>query len=271
MSFFVRLSGDLPVFQKTFFRNIVTTAILFPVIVSRRRYIRIEKQDLLPLTGRAIFGTIGLLCNFYAIDHLHIADANMLNKLSPFFVMIMSFIVLGEKPASIDWFATAFAFVGMIFVAKPSFSIQGLGAIAGIAGGVCAGAAYTSIRVLGLRGVEKSLIIFFFAVFSSLITLPFMLINFKAMSGLQVLFLLGAGCFAMVGQLCITRAYTYAPAKEIGVFDYTQVLFSMLMGCFFLNQIPDLWSLAGYVIIIGMAFLKWKHNLYVESTEYLNH
>lgn len=71
----------------------------------------------------------------------------------------------------------------------------------------------------------------------------------------------------MIGQLCITRAYTFAPAKEIGVFDYTQVLFSMLLGFAFLGQIPDVWSIIGYIIIIGMALIKWKYNLYEEGID----
>lgn len=267
MSFFVRLSGELPIFQKTFFRNIVASAILLPIVFKRRKNIHLQKEDFLPLFSRAVFGTAGLICNFYAIDHLNIADASMLNKLSPFFVMLMCFAVLGEKPTRMDWLTTIIAFLGMLFVAKPSLSIQGMGALAGIGGGICAGAAYTSVRVMGLRGVEKSIIIFFFSIFSGLVSLPLMLIDFKAMSGFQLLCLLGAGSSAMIGQLCITRAYTFAPAKEIGVFDYTQVLFSMLLGFAFLRQIPDIWSIIGYIIIIGMALMKWKYNLYEEGID----
>ena len=73
------------------------------------------------------------------------------------------------------------------------------------------------------------------------------------MSLKQLLFLLGAGLAATGGQLSITAAYTYAPAKEISVYDYTQVIFAALWGFLFFGQIPDVLSVIGYVIIIGAA------------------
>ena len=72
--------------------------------------------------------------------------------------------------------------------------------------------------------------------------------------------LIGSGCSAMVGQICITKAYTYAPAKEISVYDYTQVIYSALLGFIFVGQIPDRLSFIGYTIIISMAVLKWMYN-----------
>ena len=72
----------------------------------------------------------------------------------------------------------------------------------------------------------------------------------------QVLCLLGAGLAAAGGQLSITAAYTYAPAKEISVYDYTQVIFAAIWGFFFFGQVPDVWSVVGYVIIIGDAFYR---------------
>ena len=74
MSVFVHLAGDMPTFQKAFFRNAVTL-ILVLVIMLRKKISFIPKKGSLPaLCGRTIFGTIGLLCNFYAIDHLVLAD-----------------------------------------------------------------------------------------------------------------------------------------------------------------------------------------------------
>lgn len=69
--------------------------------------------------------------------------------------------------------------------------------------------------------------------------------------------LLLAGITATGGQLCITAAYTKAPAKEISVFDYTQVIFAAILGMLFLDQVPDYLSLIGYFVIIGSAVGKW--------------
>ena len=68
-----------------------------------------------------------------------------------------------------------------------------------------------------------------------------------------------AGISAACGQFSITKAYTKAPAREISVFDYTQVLFAALLGFLFLEQIPDQLSFLGYAIIIGSAVFKWAY------------
>ena len=97
MSAFVKLSGDLPSFQKTFFRNITSCIIAFILILINKEsfFGKLENQKILIL--RSIFGTLGIVFNFYAIDKLVLSDANMLNKLSPFFVIIFSALFLKEK------------------------------------------------------------------------------------------------------------------------------------------------------------------------------
>lgn len=95
---FVRLSGDLPTVQKTFFRNFV--ALFFAIGVLKKNHIRFHidgKKNNAVIFVRALAGTLGMLGNFYAIDHLVLSDASMLNKMSPFFVIIFSFIFLKER------------------------------------------------------------------------------------------------------------------------------------------------------------------------------
>ena len=70
----------------------------------------------------------------------------------------------------------------------------------------------------------------------------------------------------LLGQLCVTKAYSLAPAKEISVFDYSQVLFAAIWGFLFLGEIPDMFSRIGYVIIIGTALVKWGHSMRTEKS-----
>ena len=68
-----------------------------------------------------------------------------------------------------------------------------------------------------------------------------------------------AGACAALGQFSITTAYKFAPAKEISVFDYTQVIFAAVLGMIFLNETPVPLSILGYVIIIGTAVARWYY------------
>ena len=117
------------------------------------------------------------------------------------------------------------------------------------------------MRKLSLRGEKGPLIVCFFSAFSCLVTLPFLIFDFHPMGWLQVLMLLLAGLAAAGGQFGITAAYSHAPAREISVYDYSQIIFSALLGFFIFGQIPDILSWLGYLIICAMAVLMFFYNL----------
>ena len=261
MSFFVRLSGDLPTMEKAFFRNLVAVFVSLFMSLKSGKSIKIKDGCLKDLLIRSAVGTLGILCNFWAIGHMAIADANILNKLSPFAAIIMSIFVIGEIPGRFDILTVIVAFTGAAFIVKPGAGVASLPAIVGVAGGVFAGTAYAFVRKLGMKGERKEVIVLFFSVFSSVVCLLFMLPDYKPMSLTQLLILIMAGVSATVGQMNITAAYTYAPAKEISVFDYSQVIFAAILGFLFFGELPDMWSWIGYVIIIGTAIVSWRRNL----------
>lgn len=259
MTFFIRKAGNLPTMQKAFFRNVVALAVAAVMLLKSDEGFKIKKGSIFGLTMRSIGGTIGLICNFYAVDHMNISDANMLNKLSPFFAIIMSTFILGEMAGGFEWAMVVLAFMGAMFVAKPSFNVEAFPALIGAFGGFCAGTAYTFVRKLGKQGERGAVIVMYFSTFSCLVTLPFFIVGYEPMTGRQFVFLLLTGLAAAMGQLCITAAYTKAPAKEISVYDYSQVIFAAILGFLFLDQMPDRYSIVGYVIIITAAVLKWRH------------
>ena len=178
MSVFVRLAGDVPTMQKAFFRNIVA-AILAAVLLARSKSgFSFQKKNLPDLLLRSSIGTAGILCNFWAVDHLRIADANILNKLSPFFAILMSIFILKEKPSRIEWLSVLLAFIGAAFVAKPSAGIASFPALIAILGGFTAGTAYTYVRKLGLEGERGPVVVMFFSAFSTLVLLPNLLFHY---------------------------------------------------------------------------------------------
>lgn len=261
MTFFVRMAGNLPTMQKAFFRNAVAAVAALFLLARSEEGFKIKKSSWRDLFLRSFFGTMGLICNFYAVDRLSIADANILNKLSPFFAIIMSYFILKEKANKTEWLCVVVAFIGALFVVKPSMDMQFVNAMIGMLGGFGAGVAYTFVRKLGKAGERGPVIVMCFSVFSCIVTAPFLIIGAKPMSLYQIVMLLLAGAAATGGQLSITKAYTKAPAKEISVFDYSQVVFAAALGLVFLGQIPDIMSIIGYVIIIGSAVFKWNYNL----------
>ncbi|CCZ04182.1 permeases of the drug/metabolite transporter (DMT) superfamily [Eubacterium sp. CAG:603] len=259
MSFFIRKAGDLPTMQKGFFRNVVAMFVAAVMLLRTEDKFKIKKGSIPSLLMRAICGTIGLICNYYAIDHMNISDANILNKLAPFFAIIMSALILNEHANRFEWSMVIVAFIGALFVVKPTLDMKCIPAVVAAIGGLGAGTAYTFVRKLGKQGERGPVIVMFFSTFSCIITLPFVIFDFHPMTLMQLIYLLIAGICAAAGQFTVTQAYAKAPAKDISVFDYSQVLFAAILGFLFLNQIPDIYSIIGYIIIIGAAIIKWIH------------
>lgn len=259
MGLFVKLSGDLPTIQKSFFRNAVAMIFAFVVITKNHQWELPKGKNISYLLIRAVAGTVGILCNFYAVSRINLADASMLNKLSPFFAVVFSIFILKEKANWKQFLAVTLAFIGALFVMKPTFSFDGLPSFMGFVGGLMAGLAYTYVRKLTQNGFKGPLVVFYFSMFSCVVTLPWLILDFTPMSPLQWLYLILAGLSASGGQFFITAAYSKAPAKEISVYDYSQIIFTTLLSLIVFGELPDGLSFLGYIIIISAAvFNAWN-------------
>ena len=256
MSLFVKLSGDLPSMQKGFFRNIIAVFISSIPLLKHWKVINTpkDKTGWLVLILRSVFGTIGLVLNFYAISHISLADSSIIQKLSPFIIIILSYIFFKEEMTRFQFFAIIIAFVGIILIIKPSGNdIISMGALAALSGALCAGIAYTCVRYLGTHNISGEFIIFFFSSLSSLMLLPYLILDYRTMTYYQLSMLILAGISATIGQYGVTFAYKFAAAKNISVFDYSQVLFSGIFGYMFFGEFPDFQSLIGYIIVISVG------------------
>ena len=258
MSLFVKLSGDLPSMQKGFFRNIIAVFISSIPLIKHWKVINIPRNNTgwLVLISRSVFGTIGLVLNFYAISHISLADSSIIQKLSPFIIIILSYIFFKEEMTKFQVFAIIIAFIGITLIIKPSGNnIISMGALAALLGALCAGIAYTCVRYLGTHNISGEFIIFFFSSLSSLMLLPYLILDYRTMTYYQLLMLLLAGISATIGQYGVTFAYKFAAAKNISVFDYSQVLFSGVFGYMFFGEFPDFQSLIGYIIVISVGIV----------------
>ncbi len=263
MNLFVKLAGDVPSIEKSFFRNLVAAFFAFGVMKKQKVSFSIPEGTFKYLFARSAVGTLGIFANFYAIDRLCIADASMLNKLSPFFAIIFSFLLIGEKIKPYQLICVITAFIGAVLILHPGVdNLATFPAFIGLLGGMFAGFAYTNVRLASSHGVPGALIVFIFSAFSTVSAIPFIIANPQPLTLQQFVCLMLAGLSATGGQFGITAAYTYAPASEISVYDYSQIIFAAILGMIFLGEIPDLLSVLGYVVIIGagvtMFFLRKK-------------
>lgn len=261
MSFFVKLTVDVSSMEKAMYRNFLGVFIIYIIIMkevvrnSKEKGWKESLQVFKPknpklLLYRSIFGTIGVALNFYAIDHLTLADSTVLIRMSPFFTVIAAALFLNEKLTKKVIISMFISFIGVLLVVQPSFDIVLLPYASALLSALAAGMAYTFLRVLGSKGERGDVVVFYFSLFSTIALIPFAITNYTQLSHIDIILVLLSSLFAMIAQLCVTAAYKYAPANEVSVYLNVQVIFTAVLGILFLNEIPNLSNLSGYVIII---------------------
>lgn len=265
MSIFVKLAGDLPVTQKVLFRNMVSMIISAIMITVHKGSFLGNKSSRKQLLLRSSFGTVGMLLFFYSISNLVAADANMLNKLSSFFLILFSFLFLKERVSKFQLNAIIIAFLGSMLIIKPVFDITIIPYLTSILAAMFAGAAYTVLRSLGDKEKYYT-IVFFFSTFSVLVLLPFVLFDYEPMTSMQWIYLMLTGLSATVGQFGTTLAYKFAPARDISIFNYFNVVFVALLAIPILDETPDVLSLVGYLIIFIAAYAMFRYKKNPKAT-----
>jgi drug/metabolite transporter (DMT)-like permease len=266
MSAFVKLAGNIPPMEKALCRNLVSLIIAFSILKSRKQSLWGEKQNRKVLILRGLTGSLGILFYFYSIDHLILADSSMLNKLSPFFVIFFAWLILKNPIRPFQVLSLLLALAGSSLIIKPGFQFSStIPALAGMLSAVFAGLAYTIVSYLGNKENTYT-IVFYFSLISTIICLPFLFFDPVMPSLPQLLYLLSAGVTAAGGQFMLTAAYKCAPAGEVSIYQYTQIVLASLLGIFFFSELPDLYSLIGYMLIFGAGYIIYRRGRPSQST-----
>ncbi len=263
MAALVKMSGDIPTVEKTFFRNFVSLIVSTAIIFRKKQKPWGKKENRKQLILRGVLGTIGMITYFYCIDNMLLADSSMLNKVHPFFTVIFAVWFLKEKLPKIQIPALILAFIGILFVVKPKFDMTVIPAIIGISSAAFSGGAYTVVRYLGDKE-NSEIIVFYFSFISTLIAIMIIPFNYVPLSLNQFIMLISAGIFAAIAQFSLTISYKYAPASEVSIYNYTNIIFAQIIAFFLWAEVPDIYSIIGYFLIIGSSLMVF---LYKEKEE----
>jgi len=259
MSAMVKLSGDIPIFEKVFFRNLVGLIIAYIMVRSNKTRLFGNRENQKYLFYRSILGLLGVILNFYALRYLVLSDASMLNKISPFFVTLFAIMFLKERITKVHIPTLIIVFTGALLIIKPQFNFSVMPSLAGFVSAMFAAGAYTLIRFLS--GREKSAtIVFYFTFISVIVMFPLMILNYQKPTIIEFAFLIGTGIFAAIDQFALTNAYRYAPAGEVSIYNYISIIFSAIIGFIIWSEVPDFLSIIGTVVIIAVVIFIYVYN-----------
>lgn len=241
------VSTQLPNEMVVFFRSFMGLLALLPLVL-RRGAGQLKTRNLSGHLWRGLAGVSAMYCYFYAIAHLPLAEATLLNYSTPLFVPFIAAAWLGEKISPPLWGAILTGFVGIVLILKPGLDLFTPVSLIGLASGMFAALAMVSIR--RLTHTEPTLrIVFYFSAVSTAVSAAPLFWRWQTPDpGLWALLIL-MGALASVAQLLLTRAYAHAPAAEVGPFTYSTVVFAAVMGWIFWEEIPDILSLGGTALV----------------------
>jgi drug/metabolite transporter (DMT)-like permease len=256
MSLFVKLAGQrLPTTEIVLARSVVMLIISFVLV--RRAGIRPwgTRKGLLVLRGLLGFGA--LLCFFYAVTQLPLADITVIHFTNPVFTALLASLLLGESMRRREVTGLFLNIAGVALVARPSFlfgqwaSELNLAAVViALVASVLSACAYTTIRTL--RHSEHHLvIIFYFALVSTVAAVPLAAGRFVWPTVGEWALLIGVGIMTQTAQLFLTKGLHRERAGRAMSISYVQVIFAAVWGMLFFGDHLAALSVGGAVLIFA--------------------
>ncbi len=259
---FVRLAGETHVIWKLAFRNLVLLVILLVSLSPGKWRILLGKtENRKYLILRGLAGTLGVLGYFIGLSKLPLAEASILNRLSPFFVALFASFFLKQRLSKLQLLALVMAFSGAILVVNPGGEFPLWPTVAALSSAIAAGFAYTMIRFIG-DGEQAKSIMFYFSGFSLISVIPILIISKAEIVMTDITALLAIGVFAAIGQGLLTLALKDGHAATITSFSYSNVLFAAILGFVFFGEKGSPTLYAGGLIILASLLLLYFRSKY---------
>jgi drug/metabolite transporter (DMT)-like permease len=246
-------SAELPSTIVVFFRNAVGLLVLLPWL-RRPGGQGLATRHFGQHLFRSVTGLAAMFCLFYAIAHMRLADAILINQSVPLVLPIVERGWLGEKIARRLWWPIGLGFVGLVVILRPGSDLFEPTALVALVSTLFASVAQVGIRRLTRTEPVTRIVFYFGLIATALSAVPSALV-WKTPRMEMVLVLLLMGAFATAGQLALTRAYACAAAARVGPFIYTGVVFAGLFDWLIWRTVPDRLFVVGALIVSGAAIL----------------
>ncbi|MEX2515660.1 MAG: DMT family transporter [Gammaproteobacteria bacterium] len=237
-----------------FLRTSLGLLVLLPWLLRHEGWRHLHTRRLPEHLFRAVTGLSAMYCFFYALAHLQLAEAIILNYSSPLFIAVFALIWLGERASRMLIVALLVGFAGVGLIVKPGDGVWSLAALVGLASGMLAALAMVGIRRLSSTEPTRR-IVFYFSFLATLISGVPVIWAWQTPSLPVFLAMAGAGICATCGQLLLTKSYSMVVAARVGPYTYSSVIFAALFGWLLYSETPDLASFAGAILIVSAGIL----------------
>ncbi|GAA0426763.1 DMT family transporter [Cocleimonas flava] len=247
------ISAEVSIEQIVFIRNFVGLLILVPWLM-RKGISRLHTKHIGLHIARSVVGLSAMVCLFYSWGHLPLAQASLLKQTSPIFIPIFAFFWIKESIGLKTIIAIIVGFLGVVLIINPGAGEFNLVVLLALVGAMLAGLAKVIIRKMTATETPGR-IVFYFALIGTLVSAIPALLNWVSLSWIQLASLAGIAIFSTIGQLALSKAYSHAPAGQLGPYTYTAVAFAALFGWIIWDEVLDYKTIIGIIIIVFAGVL----------------
>jgi drug/metabolite transporter (DMT)-like permease len=261
------LNGQVPIGQVVFFRSFVAMLPLFVWLsIQGHMLASLHTRKLSRHLVRGMSGTGGMFFNYLALTYIPLADATALSYAAPLFTVILAALLLGEVVRFYRWSAVAIGFAGVLFMLSPHLRIEGramdglamMGGASALVAALCSAISNVQIRHLNDKE-HPGAIVFYFSLLTTAIGLATAVFGWVRPDAMQLFLLIGCGLFGGLAQILITLSLRYSHASLLAPFDYTTLIWSVIIGFVLMREVPAVETLAGAVLVIGAGlFVFWR-------------
>ena len=271
MSALVRQLGDVaPIGQLVFFRSACAIPPVLLIYAFRGELMSAVRTNRpFGQLGRGLLSVVGMFTNFSALTRLPLADATAISFASPLITVALAAVILKERVRAYRWTAVLVGFAGVIVMLIPHFDVSHYAA-AGAASAATVGSMFAIIAAFCNAGTviqtrrlaqseTTSSIVFYFSLVTALagaLTLPF---AWHTPTGSELLALVSLGVLGGIAHIFLTESYRHATASVVAPFDYSAMLWALLLGYFVFGELPSVLVYVGAVIVTGAGlFVIWR-------------
>lgn len=250
------LGEDISALEVAFYKSALTLIGVSALMIHKSDWSLFKTSHFKAQFFRATIGNVNAILLFWSYMLLPLGVAATFFYAAPIFIVVQSILFLGERAGWVRWSAVLFGFVGIVLITLPGFNegqanITLFAVSIGLITSIIAASVHISIRYLATLGESAFTTVFYFSLIGTIgIAVPLSYTGLKWPEGLGVLVIL-LGICALLSQVLKTRAYDFVEASFVAPFRYIGLVWSVVIGYFFWDEIPSLLTVLGAVIIVS--------------------
>ena len=273
MSAFIKEADRIPAGEAMFFRSVMAMPIILVWLVTHGGIAQgIRTNSVRNHAVRGIVGSCAMGLGFAGLKYLPLPEVTAIRFVTPIMMVVLAAIILGERFRIVRIAAVLLGFVGVVIIVAPRLSVglgsnEALGVLLTL-GSACL-AAFAQVFVKGMAGKESTTaIVFWFSATSTVLSLTTVPFGWIWPTGYELALLISAGVVGGLGQILLTSSYRFAEAGVLAPFTYVTMLWSLLIGYVWFQEVPTLGMLvgAGLVIAAGVIIVLRERSLGDDAT-----